>query len=123
MSHECRSHVVASRERKSETVQAPDEVKIWHQSVKLVTEREEEAKLKVLFCQTDIHNEGLEDRNAMTKCEQKELSENLFLWSTQQRKRVVPQTGPFVQTKALIFHKEFAGRESDFTPSADWIYK
>jgi len=29
----------------------------------------------------------------------------------------------FVQTKALILHKEFAERESDFTPTADWIYK
>lgn len=29
----------------------------------------------------------------------------------------------FVQTKAPIFHNEFAEKESDFTASADWLYK
>jgi hypothetical protein len=65
----------------------------------------------------------VEERNAMTKCKEEELNEDLFLWSTQQRQTGVPVTGPFVQTKALILHKEFAERESDFTTSADWIYK
>jgi hypothetical protein len=47
----------------------------------------------------------------------------LLFWSTQQKLRVVPVTGPFVQTKALISHKEFAVGEYDFTAGADWIYK
>lgn len=29
----------------------------------------------------------------------------------------------FVRTKAPIFHKEFAEKESDFTAIADWIYE
>ena len=51
------------------------------------------------------------------------MREDLFLWSTQQRHKVVPLTGPFVQKKALIFYEEFAEGEFYFTVGGDWVYK
>lgn len=75
----------------------------------------------VKWCSARASNESLKERKTMKKCEYEKVSEALFLWFTQQREKGVPITGPLLQEKALVFHKEFNEGESDFTASIGWI--
>jgi hypothetical protein len=75
----------------------------------LVIVRRKDAKLK----------SGILLELQMKACEYEKVSEALFLWFTQQRG--VPITGPLLQEKALVFHKEFNEGESNFTASIGWI--
>jgi hypothetical protein len=128
MSSEKRKKVVVSMEQRLEALQRLDK----GENIKKVAEEHGVARVTVgdwkkkrseieKWCSARASNEGLKGRKTMKKCEYEKVSEALFLWFTQQREKGVPITGPLLQEKALVFHKEFDEGESDFTASMGWI--
>ncbi|XP_023231971.1 jerky protein homolog-like [Centruroides sculpturatus] len=74
------------------------------------------------WCVSRMCTETLKERKSMKESDFNEVSEALYIWFRQTRKKGTPISGPILQEKALKFYEEFKkDNDPKFVASTGWL--